>query len=247
LFGQNKSLTGYYAGGCIDSYCTIFRFDNDSVYSRSFTNNIDKPKFEKGKYKIFHDTLLVFFSLNESIKKSTANDSIFFYKSKYIVLGDTAFIEPFNNWKFCRGNYIVKINSPDTSYSILGCPNKQEFEYPLTNTKNPYILSEIEHVIQAVVDCDSIQKYYKKKQKILVIQNYQYINKDLNISICKFGSKAKFESRDEIKKENILDYIIIKDLSIEDNKHAFVNLKFSNNKEVFFITVVMKDDHWKAY
>ena len=36
LFGQNKSLTGYYAGGCIDSYCTIFRFDNDSVYHYSF-------------------------------------------------------------------------------------------------------------------------------------------------------------------------------------------------------------------
>ncbi len=237
---QPRHLSGSFSFGCIDDgFCPVYKFVNDSVYFQTSNFNLGKTKWEQGKYRIYYDTMLVLYSNNETIM--SPKDSLFFYRSKYSVRGDSIIFGLFTHRKFC--NYSLVVNS-DSSWSINGCSGRNYEDSPLSYSDNSQVKSDIENVIQAVIDYKDLQKYYDTSQFKLIIQNYQFINGSYGISINKFGVKADFLTKEEVKNKNIKNYIVFNSIKFYSPERALVNLKVNNSEDLNLIMIQKINGKW---
>lgn len=153
----------------------------------------------KGIYERRQDSLFLI-SIDSTLEKNRVVNSL------YLIDGDSCIIDVDLKYDYCK---------------TRGWSEQRLIKYPQINTSNTKLISEIESMLQEVLQSEQINEQITDTNTNLIIEDYYEFNSDYKNQLEIFGQPVIFKSKEEIESEGINNYVQIEDVNYNEDFTSF--------------------------
>jgi hypothetical protein len=200
-----QTIEGAFEGSWAETVWS-FEFSKDNTYKRTSDGHFGNTEVF-GKYKINRDTILL-----TSYENTDGTIS-----EKYLIDGDSCIIDINLKFDYCKTKP-GKIENNEIIYQPMRQSRKRNIIYPQLPTNNKEKISEVENILMQIINWTELDRYFHAdaipQRKPLIIQNYFEIKSKNGLELIKFGQPVIFKSKEDIKKEDIKEFLEIKEFNI---------------------------------
>lgn len=209
----NSSIEGEYFGFWAETIWTI-KIQESNNFEISSDGHFGITR-TSGKYLLENDTLILNLNDTAAISKYTDHE-------KFLVSNDNCLIDIESRYDYC------KTASNERSSA------KRDIYYPQTSIDSERNKPLVTDMIQKAIN--SIESETKLDSTI-VLNEYYEINKQNDFKFNRFGRDIVLESKNELEKQGITNYILIEHFDF-GQKSALVQLRIEPYFESFNSTIV---------